>query len=359
MSKNVIKYAVIGGGFRAQFYLKVAQELPELFQVCGISTASPEKTEVLRSQIGVKAYSSTEELLRHEEPDFLVVCKNRSAAKAEVMDELVGLGLPILMETPAAWDEGSLLHIYNITKGKAVQVAEQFWCHPENAARLAVARSGILGDITQMNLSGLHTYHGLSLIRKFLGVMFEEAEITARSFAFPAVEGYMRGGISPEERVLNETREIAIVDFGGKMCLYDYENKQQRSYVRSDSLVVRGERGEVSGQTVRWLEDHKTPLCYTCERLYAGVNTNLEGFFLRGIMGGEKWLYRNPYESARLCDDEIAIAAILTKMGNFACGGPPFYSVAEACQDQYLSLMIERAAKEKATLRTQIMPWAE
>jgi predicted dehydrogenase len=357
-NRHQITFGIVGGGFRAPFYLRVAQAVPERFSICGLSTASPERTEALRRQTGVKAFESPEALLAAQKPDFLVVCKKRDASIPEPMEWLVTLGIPLLMETPAGWDMDSMRHLYEITKGKPVQVAEQFWHHPENVSRMKVAASGLIGHVTQVEISCLHTFHGVSLMRKLLGIGFETAEIHANHFAFPVVEGYMRTGIAPEEKIITPVREISLFDFGGKLGVYDYEEMQNRSYVRGDHLTVRGERGEIFDRTVRWLADNKTPLSYTCERQYAGVHTNLEGFYFRGITGGGEWLYRNPYPGAPLCDDELALAAMLERMADYVRTGEAFYSVAEACQDQYLSLMADKAATE-GPLKTVPQIWTE
>lgn len=58
-------------------------------------------------------------------------------------------------------------------------------------------------------------------------------------------------------------------------------------------------------------------------------------------------------------DDEIAIAAMLEQMGDYARGvGPGPYSFAEAAQDQYLSLTMMEAAKTGETVKTSRQPWA-
>ena len=353
-----IRFGIVGSGFRAHFYHRVTRALPEHFQLCGIATTGEERAATLREKLGVPVYTSLEELVR-QSPEFLVACKRRTAGQPEVLEPIFALGVPVLMETPAAWDLEGLRHIYKITRGRRVQVAEQFRYQPENAARLAVAASGLLGTVTQAEVAYLHTYHGMSMLRHFLNVGFRDAEIHAKEFAFPAVEGYMRSGIAPQERVLEEKRQLALLNFGDRLGIYDYEEKQMRSYVRSDHLRVRGERGELHGRTVRWLASHTDPRSYRYERQYAGEQSNLEGFFFRGILGGGEWLYRNPYVGARLSDDEIALATILDLMAAYVRQGKVFSSVAEACQDQYLSLMIDEAARTGQPLRTTRQIWAE
>jgi hypothetical protein len=46
-------------------------------------------------------------------------------------------------------------------------------------------------------------------------------------------------------------------------------------------------------------------------------------------------------------------------MAEYVTGGPDFYSVAEAAQDHYVSLMIQRALASQETVRTTVQPWAQ
>jgi predicted dehydrogenase len=359
-SRERAGFAVIGGGFRSEFFLKAAYELPELFEVRGMATTHPERTAEWRAKLGVACYKNAEELLEHEKPEFLVVCTNRPMDNPsnEPMERIVPLGIPILMETPAAWSFEALLKMWDLCKGKKIQVAEQLHAQPETAARIAVAHSGILGEATQVELCFQHSYHAMNVMRRFLKLRFENAEIYAKSVFYPVVQGYMRSGVAAAEQLVKEKRLFALLDFGGKLGVYDYEDNQVRAYVRSEHVAVRGERGEISDRTVRWLHDHKDFRQYTYERMYSGAQTSLEGFFFRGLMGGGEWIYHNPYPHRYFCDEDIAIAGILEKMVLYVREGKIFSSIADACQDQYLALTMEKSAREKKPLLTETQSWA-
>lgn len=45
-------------------------------------------------------------------------------------------------------------------------------------------------------------------------------------------------------------------------------------------------------------------------------------------------------------------------MAEYVAGGPDFYSIAEAAQDHYISLMIQRALTSQETVHTTVQPWA-
>jgi predicted dehydrogenase len=359
---NKVTYAVIGGGFRAEFFLRLAKEIPGHFEVAGIATSHPERTAALCDSLGIKAYRNAEELLektRDKKTAFLVVSTARPAANGrEPMENLLPLGLPILMETPAAGNYDDLIGMYELCRGKRVQVAEQVHAQPENAARIRIARSGLLGEVTQAELSLQHTYHCMNVMRRFLGIGFENAEIRAKRFAYPVVQGYTRSGVSETETIVNEKRVFALLDFGGKLGVYNYEDNQVRSYVRSEHVSIRGERGEINDRTVRYLATHQDFRCYTYERMYSGAQNSLEGFFFRGLLGHNEWLFKNPYPHAPLADDDIAIAAMLDQMASYAEGGPSFSSIEEACQDAYLGLLIEKSALSGKYEVSETQPWA-
>ncbi len=59
-----------------------------------------------------------------------------------------------------------------------------------------------------------------------------------------------------------------------------------------------------------------------------------------------------------LGDDEVAVAAILDGMGESVRGGKPACSLAEAAQDQYLSLLIEEAVASGKSVQAMAQPWA-
>lgn len=151
---------------------------------------------------------------------------------------------------------------------------------------------------------------------------------------------------------------IAELDWDGKLGLYDFTSDQYFSWIRSLRMLVRGERGEITDTSVRYLEDYRTPCEYELLRHNAGENGNLEGYYLKGITAGGAWVYRNPFAPGRISDDEIAIAVCLEKMHAYARGGPSFYSLAEASQDHYLSLLINRASEIGEKLRSVYQPWS-
>ncbi len=312
---------------------------------------------VLQQKWGVATYRTLDELLATAHPLFVVVSVSKPAAPL-LIRELVDRGVPVLAETPPAPDLQGLHDLYRLTlQGARIQVAEQYAFQPLHAARLALARSGRLGKVSQAQVSVTQDYHGMSLIRKVLDLQFENAAITAHRFVSPIVAGPTRQGPPQEEKVVAATQTIAWLDFGDRLAVYDYAGDQHRSWIRSPRLLIRGERGEINNTRMRYLRDFSTPITLDLLRQDAGEEGNLEGYYHKGILVGDEWVYRNPFAPARLNDDEIAVATCLAKMADYAQGGPAFYSLAEAAQDHYLGLMVEQALASGGSTRTTSQIW--
>jgi hypothetical protein len=226
-------------------------------------------------------------------------------------------------------------------------------------ARLAAVSAGLVGEPSFAQVSVNHSYHNVSLIRKYLGTGFESAEIRATAFSAPATEGPGRGGPPAAERIAPVERVLGLFDFeGGKRGLFDFEQNQHRSWIRSPRVVVRGERGEIADSRVAYLEDFRSPVIDELTREQAGGDGNFEGYCLKGVSLGERRLYRNPFVPARLSDEEISQAACLDAMGDYVRTGRPFYPLAEAAQDQYLAIMLRKAAEGGAPVVAERRAWA-
>ncbi|WP_321166461.1 Gfo/Idh/MocA family protein [Paenibacillus sp. Soil766] len=356
-----MRISIIGGaGFRAQYFLRIAQALPERFQISSMVVRDSTKAKAMEEQWKVPAYQSLEELLNHDQPDFFVLCVSGSQSR-DYLFKLVEVGIPVLVETPPAPDmQGlELLHDKLTLTGARVQVAEQYQFHPVQEARLAMIRSGKLGVVSETTVSISQLYHAVSLIRRILGITFEEVKIKAMRFESKWVSGPTRSGPPSEDRMIPMQRDLAWLDFGDRLGIYDFTKNQHRSWIRSNHLSIRGERGEIFDNRILIQQENTVPLQMDLKRINRGEYENAEGYFLQGILCGEQWLYRNPFAPARLYDDEIAIASCLAKMAEYINGGPEFYSLAEASQDHYLGMMIEKAIMTGETITTSKPYWAK
>lgn len=350
------RFAVIGSGFRAEAFMRVASLVPGL-EVTGVLARDSGRGAELERAFGVRTHRDLAAALGGD-PDFAVVAVAKAASE-EVVTAVAAAGVAVLAETPPAPDVAGLARLHALVRGGArIQVAEQYHLEPLVSAQIAVTRSGLLGDVSEALVSVAHDYHGISVLRRLLGIGFEDATVTAHESVAPLAGGPDRAGDPAAERVLEERHITARLDFGGRVGTYDFSSDQYRSWIRSGTVLVRGDRGELRDETVRRMVDHRTPLLTRIERLAAGGPGNHEGMFLRGLTLGDRWLYRNELLPARLPDEELSVAALLRGMGEHVAGGPEVYSLAEAAQDQYLALAVRRSVETGAAVRTSRQVWA-
>ena len=359
VSVSAIEFGIVGAGWRAEFYLRIARALPERFRVAGVVVRNDEKRAAFGRTWGIPVFAALDEMLAKSSPSF-VVTSVHWAANPVYLNDLADRGVPTLSETPPAPDIEGLIAVNRLTeKGARIQVAEQYSFQPHHAATLSLIAKGVLGRPTQAQVSCAHGYHGISLIRRFLGLRFEPPKIRARRFASPIVAGPDRHGALAEERVTDSVQDLAWLDWGDRLGVFDFTSDQYFSWIRNPRLLVRGERGEIVSDRVCYLQDFRAPIELHFLRRAAGEQGNLEGVFFKGLQIGEEWVYRNPFAPAALSDDEIAIATALAKMDEYVRTGRDFYALAEASQDHYLNLLVAQAIQEEREVQAESMPWAQ
>lgn len=354
----MIRFGAVGTGWRTRFFLRVARARPDLFEAVGVVTRDEQRAEAYARPFGVNLYESLDELLA-QKPLFVVTSLPRSVNPG-VLTELAARGVPSLSETPPAESVEALTDLYRLVeKGAKMAVAEQYHLQPHHAARIAYAQSGKIGRVTQAQITAAHGYHGVSLIRRTLGIGYENATITAQKPTFRVAQSPDRWGPPEKDAIVETDQVIATLNFGDRFGVYDFPNDYYHSYIRSPRIYIRGERGEIHNDNASYLQDHQTPIHVSFIRHTSGEQSDLDGHYLKGIQVGESWVYRNPLEPAELNDDEIAVGTCMLKMAEYADGGEAFYPLAEACQDRYLDIMIARAAETGQPVVTETQAWAQ
>ena len=211
MTKPIV-FGLVGGAWRAEFYFRIAQALPERFRVAGCVAKSESTRSRVNAAWNIPVFDNIGDLL-NEQPEF-VVTSVPWAASEHLLVELASQNMPVLAETPPASDLEGLIRLWqNLPDNARIQVAEQYAFQPLHAARLAFVRSGKLGEISQVQVSAAHGYHGISLIRKFLDIDYENVAIRAFEFKSPLVAGPDRSGPPSEEKKKESLQTIAYLQF--------------------------------------------------------------------------------------------------------------------------------------------------
>ncbi len=350
------KIAVVGSGWRAHFYLKLALLMPDRFAVVGWVVRSGSKQD-----FPVKRYQSLSDLLASETPDYIISAVSWDSSP-EVLSAVVAAKISVLSETPPAPDLAGLAKLWQaVGTSNLVQVAEQYPKLPMHAARLAIASAGEIGEVTQVQVSSTHGYHAVALMRAFLKASFDPVTVQAQAFSAPLVDPLSRHGWNKDLSEQTAKNILATIDFGDlKIGLYDFTDNQWHNQLRHRRLIVRGSRGEISDLECVRLIDGPAITSSTLNRYQLGQDLNLDGHDTEHISFDGRVVYKNPFVGLRLMDEEIAIATLMVEMANWVGGeaGEP-YPLAQASQDHMISLAIDQSVRTKKAVTTSFQPWGK
>ena len=353
-------FGIVGSGYRAQILVRVAKQVPERLQLVGAAVHRPEPGEKVARYWGVPAYLAPEELVRKAHPDFVITCVPRTA-NPDIVSKLVEMGVPVLTETPPALDLPAMRALWaTVGARRKVQVAEQYHLYPGHSARSELVHRGVIGRASSVHVSSTHGYHAVSLMRKLLGAGAGPVSVSASVFTSPLVDPLTRQGWTDDDTEKQARTTLATVDFGdGLSGLYDFTDNQWHNQLRFRRILIRGSRGEIADDSVVRLAGRRTILRSELQRYQLGYDLNMDGYDTEHISFEGEVVYRNEFLGARLMDDEIADAAIMTATAAWARDeGPAPYPLAEGCQDHLVSLAIDEAASTGRKVTTGAEAWA-
>ena len=358
-----MKIGFIGNGWRTEGYLRVMKQVPEKFEVSGILFRDPVKAAAFDKNYPGKTYTDIDTFLKQDH-DMIFVLLPREVVLSYV-EKVLEAGFPLLLETPPADGVEQLVRVYELNKkyNAKIQVAEQYFLMPYHEAVYKLVDDGVLGEVSNLRIAMCHDYHGISLMRRFLGTGMQPASIIGREYHYPVLDHISRAGLKIGATELKEdARKVAVFQFeNGKTGFFDFAGSQYSNYFRTRHMNVQGTHGEINDyDVVYW--NGEMPAYAPMLRQDTGKNLNLGGYFQRGISWNGKFIYENPFLSfrdARLKDDEIAMAAMLLGMERLIETGEEIYPLKEALQDTYLYLMMDEAIRLDHEVRTEVMPWME
>jgi len=355
------KIAVVGAGWRADFYLRIAQMMSENFEIVGVVARKEQVRSQVHEKYNVPTFASIDELLKIEKPDFAVSSVSWDSNPL-VVQTLVQAGVFVLSETPPAPTVEALEDLWRLVgSSEMVQVAEQYLYLPGHSTRLALVKNGVIGQPTSVEVSSTHGYHAISIMRGFMDAGFEETSIVSRRFDAPLVDPLKRGRWNSDMNPQQAGTTISLVDFGGnKSGIYNFVDNLWHNQLRHRRIVIRGSKGEIVDDRVIRLIDGPAIVSSEIKRYQLGYDLNLDGFDTEHLSFDGEVLFKNPFVGLRLMDEEIAIATLMVAMADWINGNAPApYPLRQGCQDQYLSLAIDESLKTGETVIAKPRLWAK
>ncbi|MDR2895643.1 MAG: hypothetical protein LBV30_03175 [Propionibacteriaceae bacterium] len=349
-----MRFLQVGLGYRSAAFHRVLADWPGLANV-GV---------VVRRHLSLPqpVFTDLRQAISATAPDFVLSFVPPPACAA-IIGQVVDAGLPILAETPPAGTVTELDALADLAKSGLVQVAEQYPRMPGHAARRQLLSQGVIGELSQVQVSSTQTYHAMALIRSYLAVgqsggaamVAPDRPVLVRAARFSAglVNPLSRAGWTDDPVVHQAGTVLASVDFGdGLSGVYDFTDQQTRNLLRTRRLLLRGSHGEISGDQLVRLSAPRLITTSFLQRRQTGHDLDVNGYASTQITLGDQALWVSPWPNQRWNDDELGIASLIAAMVDWVDGaGPAPYPLAEAIYDTRLGLAIDESVRTDMPVR--------
>ncbi len=362
-----VRVAIIGTARRSAYlYGPILAALPAQVQLVAVWGRSVESARRLGETLGAPWFTDLDQLVRETAPQIGIVSVNYNA-NGQVGLMAVEHGLHVLLETPIAHklSEADAIIAAAAARGRKIEVAEQFHRRPLEAIKLALLASGLFGRVyTSFNDFAGHGYHGVSVMRSYLGFDAKPVQVTGAVRQFDLTTHWSRLGDKTAPRP--ETQEHGIVEFDdGRLGIFHWTSvgydsplrwwRSSRFLAEKGMGVTVGVGLDVDERLSLLAPGGEAPQFVTLERRWERV----DGGALVAMVAhtGDPSLpivrWDNPFRPVRQGsgpqwhDDEIGVAGCLLSLVNAVRdGGEPTYGPLQGRLDQELILAIRLSSQQ-------------
>jgi predicted dehydrogenase len=234
MNKHPLRLAIIGTAKRSDYlYGPLIKALPDEVELVSVWGRHGDSVERLGKSLGVPAYTDMDKLIRETAPEIGIVSVNYHA-NGEVGLMAVQAGLHVLLETPIAHklSQADAIIAAAQERGLKIEIAEQFHRRPLEQIKLKLIASGLFGRVhTAFNDFAGHGYHGVSVLRSYLGLDAKPLQVTGTVRQYDLAPHWAR--LSDTRGVRTETQEHGIIEFeSGQVGIFHWTDVAYDSALR-------------------------------------------------------------------------------------------------------------------------------
>lgn len=365
--KEPLRVAIIGTAKRSDYlYGPIIAALPQEVKLVSVWGRSVESARRLGESLNVPWYTSMDRLVRETAPQIGIVSVAYSA-NGEVGLMAVESGLNVLLETPIAHDLNQADAIIAAGKrlGVKIEVAEQFHRRPHEQIKLKLIASGLFGKVySSFNDFAGHGYHGVSVMRSYLGFDARPVQVTGLVRDYPLTTYWSRLSNTTEPHP--ETQEHGLIEFeGGQIGVFHWTSVGYDSplrWWRSSRFLAEKGMGISIGTALDFEDrlsllspDGEAPLFVALERRYervdGGMLLNVYAHINNLEIPSVSW--DNPFRPVhqghgiQWHDDEIGVAScLLSLIQAVRTDTPPSYGPYQARLDQEIILAMRKSSEE-------------
>ncbi len=365
--KEPIRVAIVGTARRSSYlYGPILKALPEEVELVSVWGRSADSSQRLGEKLGAPWYTSLDRLVRETAPQIGIVAVNYNA-NGEVGLMAVEHGLHGLLETPIAHklSEADAIITSATERGLKIEVAEQFHRRPLEQIKLKLIESGLFGKVyTSFNDFAGHGYHGVSVMRSYLGFDAKPYQVTGAVRQYDLAAHWSRLGDTRGPR--EESQEHGLIDFhGGQLGLFHWTDigydsalrwwRSSRFLAEKGMGITVGVGLDVEERLTLLAPGGEAPRFITLERRWERIDGG--GLVAMVAHTGDpdvpivRW--DNPFRpvepghGSQWHDDEIGVAGCLMSLVNAVRENTePTYGPLQARLDQEIILAIRTSSLE-------------
>ena len=376
-----IRVALIGTARRSDYlYGPIVAALPEQVELVSIWGRSEDSARRLGESLGVPYYTDLDKLIRETAPQIGIVSVNYNA-NGEVGLMAVEHGLHVLLETPIAHklSEADAIIQAAAQRGLKIEIAEQFQRRPLEQIKLALIQSGLFGKVySSFNDFAGHGYHGVSVMRSYLGFDAQPVQVTGLVRQYELGEHWSRLGNKTATRP--ETQEHGMIEFAdGRIGIFHWTSvgydaplrwwRSSRFLAEKGMGITIGVGLDVEERLSLLAPGGEAPRFIYLERRWERVDGGALVTMVAHTGDPDLPIVRwdNPFRPTRQGhgvqwhDDEIGVAGCLLSLVEAVNNGTePSYGPQQGRLDQELIVAIRMSSKQGgAPIRLPIDPAAQ
>ncbi len=344
-----IRFAIIGAGKRSDYlYAPLLNTLKEDVEFVGVWGRSEDKACELGEKYHVPWSTDLNELRNDLKLDAAIVSV-ANPAKGEIGRRVIELGLHALLETPIA---SNLNDADAIIKGAEannlkVEVAEQYYRRPIERLKRKLIDAGVFGRIlVAYNDFMGHGYHGMSLIRSYIGFDEPVIFVSGTSAKFSVDPHYAWISQTTEKR--EEEWQHAILHFAnGALGFFNWSSIAYDSALRWQRTTrFFAEHGMGFDDRLTTLaSDGKDPQTIEIKRYFHNIG-GMETLTELVALTAPEIDWRYPFRAYYMDDEMIAVADCLMSLVNGIREDKlPEYGPLQARLDQEVTLAMDESAR--------------
>ena len=361
---SVVRVAIVGTGSRSSYmYGPILQALPDV-ELVSVWGRSEDSSRHLGQILGVPWYTDLQQLVRETAPVIGVVCVNYSA-NGQVALMAVEHGLHILTETPIAHKlvEADAIIAAARQHGLKVEVSEQFHRRPLEQIKLKLIDAGLFGKMySSFNDFGGHGYHGVSVMRSYLGFDTRPLHVTGLVREHDLAAHWSR--LSGTHSRRSESQEHGMVAFeGGKTGIFHWTSvgydcplrwwRSSRFLAEKGMGITVGVGLDAEEKLSILTPGGEAPLFITLERRWERVDGGALVAMVAHTGDSQQPIVRweNPFRPTQSGhglqwhDDEIGVAGCIMSLVNAVRNDTePSYGPMQARLDQEIILAIRHSS---------------